>query len=297
MSSFWSAWIIIITLGTIAFCTWLLFGNRKGMRAEGEENAPTTGHAYDGIEEYDNPLPRWWFQGFVITIVFSLGYLALYPGLGSYKGILGWTQEGAWEEEVQEAEDKFASLYAGYAAQPIEELAKNQKALQSGQRIFASYCSVCHGTAATGAYGFPNLTDNDWLWGGTGDAIKATIMNGRSGAMPAWLPIIGEDNVQAVAEHVVSLSGRDADSALAEAGAPVYNTYCAACHSADGTGNQALGAPNLTDNVWIYGGSVEQIRHSIRNGRVGNMPAHKDFLGNDKSHLVAAYVYSLSNKE
>jgi len=295
MSSFWSAWITIITLGTIAFCAWLLIGNRKGMKNAGEE-VSTTGHVYDGIEEYDNPLPRWWFQGFVITIVFALGYLFLYPGLGSYEGYLGWTQEGAWEEEVQEAEEQFASLYAGYAAQPVEELAKNEAALQSGQRIFASYCSVCHGTAATGAYGFPNLTDNDWLYGGAGETIKTTIMNGRSGAMPAWGSIIGEDNVQAVTAHVVALSGGEADAAQAEIGSQVFGTYCAACHSGDGSGNQALGAPNLTDNVWIYGGSSGQIAQSIRNGRVGNMPAHKDFLGNDKSHLVAAYIYSLSDK-
>ncbi|EGG98154.1 Cytochrome c oxidase subunit CcoP [gamma proteobacterium IMCC2047] len=295
MSSFWSAWIIIITLGTIAFCAWLLIGNRKGMKNAGED-VSTTGHTYDGIEEYDNPLPRWWFQGFIITIIFALGYLTLYPGLGSFKGVLGWTQEGAWEEEIQEAEEQFASLYAGWAAIPVEELAKDASALQSGGRIFASYCSVCHGTAATGAYGFPNLTDNDWLYGGSGATIKETIMNGRSGAMPAWLDIIGEDNVKAVTAHVVTLSGGEADAAMAETGSQVFGTYCAACHGANGKGNQALGAPNLTDNIWIYGGSAEQIALSIRNGRVGNMPAHKDFLGNDKFPLLAAYVYSLSNK-
>lgn len=295
MSSFWSAWIIIITLGTIAFCAWVLLANRKGMKNVGEK-APTTGHVYDGIEEYDNPLPNWWFIGFLITIVFALGYLALYPGLGNYKGLLGWTQEGAWEEQIKEAEEKYSALYAGYAQQPVEVLAKNADALKSGSRIFASYCSVCHGTAATGAYGFPNLTDNDWLYGGAGETIKETIMNGRSGAMPAWLDIIGEDNVQAVTAYVVSLSGGKADSSAVETGSQVFGTYCAACHGGNGKGNQALGAPNLTDNVWIYGGSAQQIAQSIRNGRVGNMPAHKDFLGNDKVHLVAAYVYSLSNK-
>jgi len=295
MSSFWSAWISIITLGTIAFCAWLLLANRKGMKQAGED-VSTTGHSYDGIEEYDNPLPKWWFQAYLITIVFALGYLVLYPGLGSFKGVLGWTQEGAYEEQMQEAEEQFSSLYAGYAAQSVEELAKNETALQSGQRIFASYCSVCHGTAATGAYGFPNLTDNDWLYGGAGETIKATIMNGRSGAMPAWGDIIGEGNVQAVTAHVVTLSGGEADAAQTETGSQVFGTYCAACHGGDGKGTLALGAPNLTDNVWIYGGSAEQIAQSIRNGRVGNMPAHKDFLGNDKSHLVAAYIYSLSNK-
>lgn len=296
MSSFWSAWITIITLGTIALCTWVLLANRKGMKQAGEDTAKT-GHIYDGIEEYDNPLPRWWFQGFILTVIFALGYLALYPGLGSYKGLLNWTQVGAWEEEVREADEKFASLYANYAKQPVEELAKDSTALQTGQRIFANNCAVCHGSSATGAYGFPNLTDNDWLYGGAGETIKTTIMDGRFGAMPAWLPIIGEDNVKAVTAYVVTLSGRDSDTALAEKGSQVFNTYCAACHSADGSGNQALGAPNLTDAIWLYGGSSEQIRHTIRNGRVGTMPAHRDVLGNDKVHLVAAYIYSLSHKD
>lgn len=296
MSSFWSAWITIITLGTIAFCLYMLLANRKGMKQPGED-VPTTGHVYDGIEEYDNPLPKWWYQGFIITVIFALVYLVLYPGLGTYKGLLGWTQEGAWEEQVKEADEKFASLYAGYAAQPVEALKNNKKALLSGQRIFANNCAVCHGSAGTGAYGFPNLTDSDWLYGGSGDTIKTTIMAGRSGAMPAWRSIIGEDNVNAVAEHVMSLAGREIDQNLADKGSKVFNTYCAACHSSDGTGNQALGAPNLTDNVWLYGGSPELIRHSIRNGRTGTMPSHKDLLGNDKVHLVAAYVYSLTNKE
>jgi len=266
------------------------------MKQAGQDTT-TTGHVYDGIEEYDNPLPKWWFQAYLITVIFALGYLVLYPGLGTYKGVLGWTQEGAWEEQVQEAEEKFASLYAGYAAQPVESLINNEKALLSGQRIFANNCAVCHGSSGTGAYGFPNLTDNDWLYGGAGDTIKATIMDGRSGAMPAWLPIIGEANVKAVAEHVMGLGGRDVDQGLAKQGAQVFNTYCAACHSGDGTGNQALGAPNLTDNVWLYGGSPELIKHSIRNGRIGTMPSHERLLGNDKVHLLAAYVYSLSQKD
>jgi cytochrome c oxidase cbb3-type subunit III len=295
MSSFWSAWIIIITLGTIAFCVWILLANRKGEKQPGTD-VHTTGHVYDGIEEYDNPLPNWWFKGFMLTVVFALGYLVLYPGLGSYKGALDWSPEAAWQEEIQAADERYADLYAGYASQTIEALQDNEQALLSGQRIFANNCAVCHGSAGTGAYGFPNLTDNDWLYGGDGETIKTTIIGGRNGAMPAWLPIIGEKNVNAVAEHVMKLSGREVNEDIAKQGVKVFNTYCAACHAADGSGNQMLGAPNLTDNVWLYGGSPELIRHSIRNGRAGNMPAQNLLLGNDKVHLVSAYVYSLSAK-
>ncbi len=293
MSSFWNIWIIVITLGTIFGCWWLLQSNSKGERDEGGE-VPTTGHIYDGIQEYDNPLPRWWFSMFVITIVFSLVYLLLYPGLGSFKGVLGWSQESAWQKEKQEADEKYGPIFAEYSKASIVELQSNRKALLSGQRIFANNCAVCHGSAATGSYGFPNLTDSDWLYGSEPDQIKTTISQGRRGAMPGWGPIIGEQGVTSVAEFVMSLSGRKVDAQLASKGKTLYETTCAACHGATGEGNILLGAPNLSDNIWLYGGSPELIRHSIRNGRNGNMPAHKDLLGNDKVHLVSAYVYSLT---
>ncbi len=296
MSSFWSIWIIVITLGSIFGCWWLLQSNSKGEKgADGE--APTTGHIYDGIEEYDNPLPRWWFMMFVITILFSLVYLLLFPGLGNFKGVLGWSQEEAWQKEQQWAEEKYGPIFAEYSKTSIPDLQKNQKALLSGQRIFANNCAVCHGSAATGSYGFPNLADNDWLYGNEPDQIKASIMNGRKGVMPGWGAILGEAGVSAVSEYVMSLSGRKVDQGLADKGKSHYQTTCAACHGANGEGNTLMGAPNLSDNIWLYGGSPDLIRHSIRNGRNGNMPSHKDLLGEDKVHLVSAYVYSLGDKD
>lgn len=297
MSSFWSIWIIVITLGSIFGCWWLLHSNRKGTSSGGEGEIPTTGHSYDGIEEYDNPLPRWWFIMFIVTILFSLVYLVLYPGLGSFKGLLGWSQESAWEQEQQIAEEKYAPIFAAYSQSSIEELQDNRKALLSGQRIFANNCAVCHGSAATGSYGFPNLTDDDWLYGDTPASIKTTILDGRQGAMPGWGAVLGEDGVTAVAEYVMSLSGRDVDQKLLSSGKDKYDTTCAVCHGPEGEGNITLGAPNLSDSIWLYGGSPELIKHSIRNGRSGNMPAHRDLLGEDKAHLVTAYVYSLSNKK
>lgn len=293
MTSFWSIWISVLTLGFIALNWWLLNANRKGTRnASGE--TPTTGHNYDGIEEYDNPLPRWWFVMYVVFILFALCYLLLYPGLGNFKGLLGWTQESAWQEEMQSAEENYGPIFAAYAQQSIEELQNNRKALLSGQRIFANNCALCHGSAARGSYGFPNLTDDDWLYGGTPETIKQSITQGRTGVMVPWGGTLGEQGVIATAEYVMSLSGREVDAQLAAAGKTQFDTYCVACHGTDGKGIQALGAPNLTDNTWLYGGSPELIKHTIRNGRNGSMPAHQQILGDDKIHLVTAYVYSLS---
>jgi cytochrome c oxidase cbb3-type subunit 3 len=164
-----------------------------------------------------------------------------------------------------------------------------------GQRLFLTYCIQCHGSDAGGRPGYPNLTDKNWLWGGTPEAIKASITNGRTAVMPAWEPVIGADGVEQVTEYVQSLSGRKVDEAMAAKGKDIFTTNCAACHMPDGTGMQALGAPNLTDTTWLYGGSEGVIRQTIKAGRNGKMPAHKELLGEDKIHLLAAYVYSLSN--
>ena len=296
MSSFWSIWITVITLGSIFGSWWLLYSTRKNHKPSGLD-VSTTGHVYDGIEEYDNPLPYWWFLKYILTIIFGLGYLVLYPGLGNYQGLLGWTQESAWEEDIASAKEKYSPIFATYAKQTVLELQNDPKALLSGGRLFANNCAVCHGTTATGGNGFPNLTDNDWLYGGTPEAIETSILSGRVGLMPAWGPILGEDGVRETTEYVMSLSGRTVDSELAKNGKERFNAMCSACHGPDGKGNPALGGPNLTDKTWLYGGSPEQIRHSIRNGRKGLMPAHKELLGEDKVHLLAAYVYSLSHKK
>lgn len=302
MTTFWSWYVTLLSLGTIAALVWLLLATRKGQRGDSTEE--TVGHSYDGIEEYDNPLPKWWFMLFVGTVIFALGYLALYPGLGNWKGMLpgyegGWTQVKEWQREMDKANEQYGPLYAKFAAMPVEQVAQDPQALKMGGRLFASNCSVCHGSDAKGAYGFPNLTDHDWLYGGEPETIKTTIMGGRQAAMPAWANVIGEDGIRNVAGYVRSLSGRDIPEGVnvdLEQGQKLFATNCVACHGPDGKGTQAMGAPNLTDNIWLYGSSFGQIQQTLRYGRNGRMPAQQDTLGNDKVHLLAAYVYSLSQK-
>ena len=292
-SEFWSWFIIAISGGGIVWLFYLLRGTSK---AETEEGKPT-GHVWDeNLEELNNPLPRWWLYMFYITIFFGIGYLVLYPGMGSFKGILGWSEVGEYEQEVADADAEFGPIFAQFEQTAIPELAGNAAAMKAGERLFVNYCAVCHGSDARGAPGFPNLRDNDWLHGGSPEKIKESITNGRnSTSMIAWEASLGgEEGVNQVAEYVMSLSGRDVDAALAAEGKTKF-ALCAGCHMPDGTGNQALGAPNLTDNIWLYGGSPRAIKESIAKGRNGNMPAHNEFLGKAKSHILAAYVYSLSN--
>lgn len=294
MSNFWSWYIIVLTVVFLVLITWVLFATRKGQRPD--QTNDTTGHAYDGIEELDNPLPRWWFMLFVATMVFSVIYLILYPGMGKFPGVLGWTQVNQYEREVERAETQFAPIFAKYRDMPIEEVAKDDAALRIGQRLFATNCSVCHGADARGAFGFPDLTDNDWLWGGEPEQILTTLRQGRQATMAAWLPVIGESGVRNTAGYIRSLSGLDPEDTDVEAGRAVFATNCVACHGPDAKGNHLLGAPNLTDDVWLYGSSMLQVQHSIRAGRNGNMPAQAH-LGDDRLHMLASYVYSLSQNE
>jgi cytochrome c oxidase cbb3-type subunit 3 len=291
---FWNIWIIGLTLANVLGCWWLISWatkKRKGEAASGE----VTGHTWDeNLAEYNNPLPRWWLWLFHITLVFALVYLVLYPGLGSYRGVLKWTHQDAYAKEMQAADEHYGPLFAQYAAKPVTELAADAEAIKIGQRLFVNYCASCHGSDAGGGPGFPNLRDSDWLYGGAPETIKASILDGRNGAMPSWEAVLKEKGVEEVAAYVQSLSGRDVDETLAAAGKTHFDTYCVACHGADGGGNQALGAPALNDSVWLYGGSPGAIKASIAKGRNGQMPAHRNFLGEDKVHLLATYVYSLS---
>jgi cytochrome c oxidase cbb3-type subunit 3 len=298
MSIFWNIWIIGLTLACLVLVIWVLLANRKvAVRDDEEPENRTTGHVYDGIEEYDNPLPRWWFLLFVGTLVYTGLYLLWYPGLGSFPGIGGWTSANQLEREQEKAQVSEAEVFAEYSKMPIEELAQDNAAMKMGVRLFSNNCAVCHGADGGGNYGFPNLTDKDWLYGGTPDKIKETLLHGRAGSMPAWGALLGEQNVLAAAEYILALGKTEHDAALAAPGHAVYQQNCAVCHGADGKGNPALGAPNLTDAIWLYDGSREGIAQSIRNGRANLMPAQKDALRTEKIHLLTAYVYSLSLDE
>lgn len=295
MSPNWSWYIIILTAANIVACFWLIRWNSKrhaGEAAEGD----TTGHTWDGdLQEYNNPLPRWWLWLFYLTILFGIIYLIIFPGMGNYKGTAKWSEVGQYKAEMQAADKQYGPIFAAYAKTPIPELAKNSKAMATGQRLFLTYCAVCHGSDAGGAPGFPNLTDNDWLYGGEPATIQTTILDGRNGVMPPWGAVLTGNQPDEVVAYVLSLSGREADATKVAAGKKVFQTYCVACHGADGKGNHAMGSANLTDKIWLYGGSPGTIKETIMKGRNGKMPAHREFLGEEKVHLLAAYVYSLSH--
>ncbi len=293
-SSFWDFYIAVIVIVSIVACG--VFLRMQSVRKVAGTQTQTTGHTWDeDLGEYNNPLPRWWMWLFYITIVFGLLYLALYPGLGSYKGLLGWTEVKQYQEEEQRAAAQYGPIYDKYAKQEIVALATNPDALAIGQKVFLNNCAQCHASDGGGARGFPNLTDNDWLYGGAPATIEATITSGRGGVMPAWGPILGDEKVKDVAHYVMSLSGMAHDSIRAARGQDVFKQNCAACHGADGKGNQQIGAPNLTDGTWLYGGSEPTIIETITKGRNGHMPAWKEILTPAQIHLVAAYVYSLSH--
>jgi|TARA_R110002049_G_scaffold7928_14_gene44537 cytochrome c oxidase cbb3-type subunit 3 len=297
MTSFWSYWVSIITLGSIFGCAWLLYATRKSQTSD-SETEDKMDHAFDGIEEYDNPLPKWWMHMFTATIIFALGYLIIYPGLGNFPGVIGWTSAGQWQEEIDKADELYTPIFEAYAEKPIIELAKDSEAMKVGQRLFANNCSVCHGSTGRGALGFPNLTDNDWLYGGEPETIKTTLLEGRHGQMPAkgLNPGMSSRDVSNLTHYLLSFSGRSDDNAAVEAGNKMFATACAACHGGDAKGMQAVGAPNLTDNIWLYGSTADKITQTINYGRAGVMPAQKGNLEEEKIHLLAAYVYSLSNK-
>jgi cytochrome c oxidase cbb3-type subunit 3 len=294
-SSFWDIYIAVITLVSVLACA--VFLKMQSKRRVAGTATETTGHTWDeDLGEYNNPLPRWWMWLFYITIVFALIYLALYPGLGSWKGLLGWTEVGQLEQENARAEAQFGPIYDKYAKIGIVALAKEPEALAIGQKLFLNHCAQCHASDAGGSRGFPNLTDNDWLWGGAPETIEATITNGRTGVMPPWGPVLGEQGVKDVAHYVMSLSGLAHDSIRAERGKALFAQNCVACHGPEGKGNQALGAPNLTDKIWLFGSGEPTIIETITKGRMGQMPAQKDLLSPARIHLLAAYVYSLSHR-
>jgi cytochrome c oxidase cbb3-type subunit 3 len=296
---FWDYYISLITLLGIAGCAILLWTQSTHKARLGADGKPlaTTGHVWDeDLAELNTPMPRWWMVLFYLTIVFGVVYLALYPGLGSYAGKLGWQSAGAYREELKKADADYGPLFAKYAGQDLKAVAADPQAHAIGERLFLTYCAQCHGSDARGNKGYPNLADDDWLYGGTPEAIKETIMKGRHGQMPSMAAALGSDtDVENVAHYVRSLSGLTADPIKVAFGKPKFGA-CAACHGMDAHGNQALGAPNLADKTWLYGGSAETVMETIRKGRDNTMPAWGDFLGEPKAHVLAAYVWGLSNQ-
>ncbi|HEU4353589.1 MAG TPA: cytochrome-c oxidase, cbb3-type subunit III [Burkholderiales bacterium] len=291
-SGVWDLYIALVTIVSIVACAVFLKSQSvRKVRAEGE----TTGHTWDeDLAEYNNPLPKWWSWLFYVTIVFSLIYLVLYPGLGTWPGTLGWSQVGQLKDEQSRAEKQFGPIYQKFATIDVEALKKNPEALAIGQKLFLNNCAQCHASDGAGSRGFPNLTAAAWQWGGDVKTIKTTIAEGRTGVMPPFGASLGEQGVKNVAQYVRSLSGLTADSIRVALGKDIYMQNCVACHGADGKGNPALGAPNLTDKNWLHGSTEPVVIETITKGRTSQMPAHKTVLDEARIHLLTAYVLSLS---
>ena len=299
MSTGWSIYVIALVmlniLGLWALLAW------TSRRRPGDPRPDDTSHVWDGdITEYNKPLPRWWFIGFYLTMVFAVGYLLWYPGFGNFKGLGGWTSADEHDADKAKQDAILAVTFRPYDGQPISALAGDPRALQLGRAIFANTCATCHGSSAQGAVGYPNLTDDIWHWGGSEDDILASILDGRQGVMPEWGTVLtgmgGDNAVLSVATYTRSLAGEvPANDYFAAQGKGLYEGVCVACHGIDGKGNKDLGAPDLTDGYAMYGNSIESIMETINNGRHGVMPPHRELLGETRARLVASYVWSLSN--
>jgi cytochrome c oxidase cbb3-type subunit 3 len=287
MSNSWSWYVIVLVVVNILAMLWLLLATSKSNDVDDDD---TMGHEWDGIQELNNPLPRWWYGLFLISIIWGFAYLYLYPGLGNYEGSLGWSQTSQFEQNLQVNRGKQDAFFAKYADSDIPELATNVAAMETGQRLFLNNCATCHGSAGQGAKGFPNLSDDDWMKDSSAATIYSTIENGRDGMMPNLG--INKANSAILAQYVQSLSGAKVTDYVSEKG-PALFQICAACHGPDGKGNKALGAPNLTDDIWMHGATTAEIRHVIENGVQANMPKFKQLLSPSEIKLLAAYVLSL----
>lgn len=291
MPAFWHWFVAAGTIVFTIWCIWLISWSAK----QGPQNVADddlVGHKWDGdLEEWNNPAPKWWLYLYFITIAWAIGYMIAFPGIGNYKGMLGWSQESQYEAEMQAAAENYEPIYEKFAAMDFVELSQNPEAQALGKSLFASYCTTCHGSDAHGAPGYPNLADNDWLWGNTEADLIASIGNGRRAAMPPQGSILNDEQVDNLVAHVKNLSGMGDVNADGQA---EFALRCAMCHNPDGSGNKIFGAPNLTDDIWLYGSSDDVIRNTIVNGRNGLMPAHGDLFGDNRIKILAAYVYSMS---
>lgn len=295
MTSGWSLFVVLVTIVNILGCVWLLrWTTRPKSTTEKIGGGADTGHVWDkDLREYNNPLPKWWLWLFYGTVVFGIVYLVWFPGLGSFGGFGGWTSSAQYEKEKAAVEARQAEWYAPFATMTIQQLAADGKAMSTARNLFQNNCAPCHGSDGGGAKGFPNLTDGNWQWGGDPDTVIATITGGRQAAMPAWGTVLGEQGVREVVAYVRTLSGQPADGALAAAGKTRFETVCAACHGVDGKGNPLLGAPNLTDEIWLYGGDEATVTATVTGGRNGQMPAFGERLGPERVKLLAAYATKL----
>ncbi|SFQ59694.1 cytochrome c oxidase cbb3-type subunit 3 [Variovorax sp. OK605] len=296
INHFWSGYVAVVSLLSIAACVLLLWLTARKRVASDADN--TTGHVWDGdLREANNPLPLWWVGLFVLTIVFGLGYLAIFPGLGSYPGNSGWSSRTEYDAEVATATRELGPVYERFAAMPVEDIARDAQAKGIGERLFMNNCAQCHGSDARGNKGFPNLTDNDWLHGGTPEKIVETITKGRTATMPPMAAAVGtQDDVKNVANYVLSLSGEPHDSLRAGLGKSKF-TACAACHGIGGVGNQAMGAPNLSDKIWLHGYGEGAIVQMINEGKHNEMPAQQGRLTEAQIKLLASYVWGFSNNQ
>lgn len=293
VNGFWNAYVMGLVALSLLFCLFVLMSNNKREKGPVELH----GHVWDEtLAEYNNPLPRWWLYLFWITLIFAVVYLVIYPGFGNTKGVLGWSSVGQYETEMRNANERYAPIFAKYQGMDMVAVAADEEARGAGKRLFVTYCAQCHGADARGAKGFPNLTDKIWNWGGEPETIKTTITGGRMGMMPSFGPVLGAEGVKDVANYVRSLSGLAHDSLRAQRGAEIFQQNCVACHGPEGKGTQAMGAPNLTDEDWLYGSSEATIIETVEKGRTNRMPGFGEFLGDAKIHLLASYVYGLSNK-
>ncbi|MEN9930600.1 MAG: hypothetical protein RL604_847 [Pseudomonadota bacterium] len=294
----WGIYIAVVTGVGIVWCLYLLFSQRKtNVTYEADGSVADTGHVWDGdLRELNNPLPRWWMWMFVLSCIFAIVYLVLYPGMGTYEGSLGYTTRNAHEASVVQANEQLKPVYAKYMSMDAKQVAADPSAREMGQRLFLNHCAQCHGSDAGGSKGFPNLADTDWLYGGDTQDIKQTLIAGRAGVMPAFAHLESAQ-VSDVANYVRNLSGLAADQIKVGRGAEVYKSNCAACHGAEGKGMAAMGAPNLTDKVWLYGGSEATIVETLTKGRMAMMPSQDKVLSPEKIHLLTAYVWGLSNNK
>ena len=290
MTSLLSLYIIFLVVLSIVGYSALIYFTRTVDHSDSD--AP---HTFDGISENNEPMPAWWLWLFVLTIIFGIFYLFLYPGLGSNKGFLDWTSHKSCDEIIKNESKIYEPIYASYYKLSVEELASNLKALKIGKSLFLNNCALCHGLDAKGGNGFPNLTNNKWLYGGMPNEIKMTITNGRKGKMPPYGSVLGNDmDIESTALYVLSLTDNSVDKALTDKGRVKFSMICSACHGLNAKGNKYIGAPDLTNPQWIHGGSLDNVKATIKFGRNGVMPAHKDVLSREQIHILTAYIFSLN---